>query len=314
MQYYFAPLEGLTDAIYRKLHNQYYPGIHRYYTPFLSPTVHRALTAREAREIPITTHRSITEIPQLLTKNADDFTWMASQCQDRGYTEVNLNLGCPSGTVIAKKKGSGMLEDLQALDAFLNDIFRTCPIHISIKTRLGVHSAEEFPAILEVFNQYPIYELTIHPRHRDGFYNTPIDMAAFAYAKANSKNPVCYNGNLCSVKQIDDFSATHPEIHAVMLGRGLIGNPGMLSKNKTNAKNLRDFHDALLESYLSEFGGARNAMFRLKEHWRYWFGLFENAEKLQKQLRKTTNLQEYRYITSQVFESLPMREDLQPNW
>ena len=111
MRYYFAPLEGLTDYVYRKLHNEFYPGVHRYYIPFLSPTVHRALTPREAREIPIAASRGFTEIPQLLTKNTDDFLWMATQCCDRGYTEVNLNLGCPSGTVTAKKKGAGMLED-----------------------------------------------------------------------------------------------------------------------------------------------------------------------------------------------------------
>lgn len=314
MQYYFAPLEGLTDSIYRKLHHTYYPGIHRYYTPFLSPTVHRALTAREARELPFTADRNFTEIPQLLTKNAEDFIWMAMQCRDRGYTEVNLNLGCPSGAVTAKKKGAGMLEDMDALDAFLDSIFRLSPIPISIKTRLGLHSTEEFPAILDIFNRYPICELTIHPRLRDGFYTAPIDMDTFRYAIENSKNPVCYNGNLCSQAQIEEFIAAFPGISSVMLGRGLIGNPGMLSKHKTTCENLKNFHNALLDTYLSEFGGARNAMFRLKEHWRYWFCLFENAEKFQKKIRKTTDIQEYRQITAQIFETLTICDDLTPNW
>lgn len=314
MQYYFAPLEGLTDSIYRKLHNTYFPGICRYYIPFLSPTVHRALTARESREIPYVTTRGFTEIPQLLTKNADDFIWMALQCYDRGYTEVNLNLGCPSGTVTAKKKGAGMLEDLEYLDSFLDNIFRSSPIPISIKTRLGIHKSEEFPAILDIFNRYPICELTIHPRLRDGFYASAIDMDTFDYAVKNSKNPVCYNGNLCSKGDIDIFSKEHPGIHAVMLGRGLIGNPGMLSDNKTTQDNLRDFHNALLENYLSEFGGARNAMFRLKEHWRYWFSLFDQSDGFQKKIRKTTDLQEYRQLTEQIFTTLEIHENLFPNW
>ena len=314
MQYYFAPLEGLTDSIYRKLHHTYFPGIDRYYTPFLSPTVHRALTAREARELPIASDRGFTEIPQLLTKNPEDFTWMAMQCRDRGYTEVNLNLGCPSGTVTAKKKGSGMLEDLDALDAFLDSVFRLSPIPISIKTRLGLHSTDEFPGILDVFNRYPICELTIHPRLRDGFYTTPIDMTAFSYAVENSKNPVCFNGNLCSKAKIEALQKTFPGVTSVMLGRGLIGNPGMLSDCKTSRENLKNFHDSLLETYLSEFGDARNAMFRLKEHWRYWFCLFEDAEKLQKRIRKTTDIQEYRQITAQIFETLPICNDLNPNW
>lgn len=314
MQYYFAPLEGLTDSVFRKLHHQHFPGIDRYYIPFLSPTVHRALTPREAREIPYVTDAQFIEIPQLLTKNSEDFIWMASQCYERGYTEVNLNLGCPSGTVTAKKKGAGMLADLEYLDVFLEDIFKASKINISVKTRLGLHSTDEFPAILEVFNRYPICELTIHPRVRDGFYSAPIDMDAFIYAMENTRHQVCYNGNLCSKDEIIQFSKRCPDIHSVMLGRGLIGNPGMLSGNSTTVQRLQEFHDALLDAYLSNFGGARNAMFRMKEHWRYLFCLFENAEKFQKRIRKTTDLQEYRQITAQIFTTLSMRENLEPNW
>ena len=102
MRHYFAPLEGLTDAIFRKVHHTYFPeGVDRYYTPFFSPTVHRALTPREARELPPADSVDVTVIPQLLTKVAEDFLWMAGQCRDLGYEEVNLNLGCPSGTVTA---------------------------------------------------------------------------------------------------------------------------------------------------------------------------------------------------------------------
>lgn len=314
MQFYFAPLEGLTDSVYRKLHHEHFPGIDRYYIPFLSPTVHRALTPREAKEIPFVTNAQFVEIPQLLTKNAEDFIWMASQCFERGYTEVNLNLGCPSGTVTAKKKGAGMLGDLEYLDRFLDNIFQSSAIKISIKTRLGIHSADEFPAILEVFNRYPICELIIHPRVRDGFYSALVDMEAFCYAKNNTNLRVCYNGNLCSKYDIDTFCKNNSDVHSLMLGRGLIGNPGMLSENKSTNRNLQDFHNALLEAYLSSFGGARNAMFRMKEHWRYWFSLFEDAEKFQKRIRKTTDLQEYRQITTQIFTTLTIRENLKPNW
>lgn len=314
MQYYFAPLEGLTDFVYRKLHNQFYPGIDRYYIPFLSPTVHRALTPRETKEIPYAASRGFTEIPQLLTKNADDFNWMAAQCAERGYTEVNLNLGCPSGTVTAKKKGAGMLEDLDRLDAFFDAIFRAPSIPISVKTRIGLHGADEFPKILEIFNRYPICQLIVHPRSRDGFYTAPIHMDMFDFAARNSKNPVCYNGNLCTKAEIDAFATKYANVSSVMLGRGLIGDPGMLSTNPTNIHNLRDFHNELLEGYLSEFGGARNAMFRLKEHWRYWFCLFQDPGKYQKQIRKTTDLQEYRHITSQIFQTLSLNDKLSPDW
>ena len=188
MKYYFAPLEGITDSIYRQLHHKYFPGLDRYYTPFFSPTVHRALTPKESRELPFADAIDYNAVPQLLTKVADDFLWMAEQCADRGYDEVNLNIGCPSGTVVSKGKGSGMLRDAAALDRFLEEIFQGSPLPISVKTRLGLTDPREFPRILEIYNQYPIKELTIHPRVRKQFYDGDVDMEMFRYAVENSKN------------------------------------------------------------------------------------------------------------------------------
>lgn len=314
MQHYFAPLEGLTDSIYREVHHRYYPGIDRYYTPFLSPTAHRALTNKEKREIPPVDSLDYTVIPQVLTKNGQDFIWVAQQCADLGYREINLNLGCPSGTVTAKGKGSGMLRDADALDAFLYEIFHDSPIPISVKTRIGFLDPDEFPKLLEIFNRYPICELTVHPRVRAQFYNGPVEIQAFDYAVHNSKNPLCYNGNLCSRSDISDVADTYPQVKSVMLGRGLIADPGMLCPGKNNADTLEAFHNELLERYIENFGSARNAMFRMKENWRHMLCKFENADKLGKQLRKTTDVNEYRHIAQEIFHTLPMRSQILPDW
>ena len=301
MRYYFAPMEGITDSIYRRLHHQYFGGIDRYYMPFLSPTMHRTLTHREERELPLADSVSFEAVPQILTKVAEDFLWAANVCADRGYKEVNLNVGCPSGTVVAKGKGSGMLRDLSHLDGFLDAIFTASPLPISVKTRLGMESAEEFPAILEIYNRYPIRELTIHPRFRKQFYSGGVDMDAFRYACQNSKNPLCYNGDLTSRADIANFSTEFPQIEAVMIGRGLIGHPGMLTDN---TENLKDFMNALLEEYIVAFGGSRNAMFRMKENWNHITQQFQCDEKLCKRLRKITDLAEYRAITAELLETI----------
>lgn len=314
MQYYVAPLEGITDSIYRRLHHKYFPGADRYYTPFFSPTVHRALTPRESRELPPADQLDVTVIPQLLTKVSQDFIWMAGICKDLGYEEVNLNLGCPSGTVTAKGKGAGMLRQTDTLEEFLDAIFADSPLPVSIKTRLGFEQPEEFYQILELFNRYPVAELTVHPRIRRDFYNEPVRMAYFDYAVQNARMKLCYNGNLCTKDQLDSFSRDYPDIPAVMLGRALIADPGMLTPGGTTAHKLEGFLSELLEEYTAAFGGSRNAMFRLKENWRYLFCLFEPDEKLQKQLRKTTDVQQYKAITEQILHNLPMRQQLQPDW
>lgn len=314
MHYYFAPLEGLTDSIYRRLHHKYFPGVDRYYMPFLSPTIHRTLTHKEDRELPVADSVEFIAIPQILTKVPEDFLWAAQICRDRGYHEVNLNLGCPSGTVVSKRKGAGMLSDPDGLDRFLDAVFQSCPIEISVKTRLGVNSEEEFPRLLEIYNRYPIKELTVHPRVRKDFYSTPIRWAGFDYALANSKNSICYNGNLCTLSQIEDFQKKYPQIEAVMLGRGLIGDPGMVTPGGTTARTLEAFHNELLESYIEVFGGARNAMSRMKEHWFYLLRRFEGSEKLGKRLRKTTDAEEFRAITAEIFHTLKLAEELQADW
>lgn len=314
MLYYFAPLEGLTDRTYRRIHHKYFPGIHRYFTPFLSPTQHRALTPRECRELPPADTLGYNAVPQLLSKVPEDFTWMAEQCAQLGYTEVNLNLGCPSGTVTAKGKGAGMLADPDSLKRFLDGIFSSAPLPISVKTRLGVSAAEEFPVLLDIFNRYPIRELTVHPRVRKDFYNTRVKMEVFEYALQNSRNTLCFNGNLCTASQIAQFRAQYPQVNAVMLGRGLIGDPGMLMPGGTDRETLKQFHNELLEAYLSEFSGARNAMSRMKEHWRYLLCRFQDSEKLGKQLRKTTDLCQFRLITQQILCSLPMHDSLVADW
>ena len=314
MRYYFAPMEGLTDSIYRRLHHKYFPGVDRYYMPFLSPTIHRQLTHKEDRELPFADSVDFVAIPQIITKVPEDFLWAAQVCKDRGYTEVNLNAGCPRGTVVSKGKGSGMLRDADALDRFLDAVFSASPLPISVKTRLGMENPEEFPAILEVYNRYPITELTIHPRVRKDFYKEPVREEWFRYAYENAKMPLCYNGNLCTKGQMNVVAEKYPKVESLMIGRALIGDPGLLCPAGTTAKQLQAFHDELMEEYIVAFGSARNAMFRLKENWGFLHLRFENTDKLWKKLRKTTDIDEYKSITNEIFHTLPLAEELQVSW
>ncbi len=307
MRYDFAPMEGLTDSIYRRLHHRFFPGVDRYFMPFLSPTIHRTLTHKEDRELPIADTEAFVAVPQILTKSAEDFLWAAQVCRDRGYREVNLNVGCPSGTVVSKGKGSGMLRDLSELDAFFDRIFADSPLPVSVKTRLGLADSEEFPAVLEIYNRYPIRELIIHPRVRKQFYDGTVDMEMFRYAAAHSKNPLSYNGDLTCIADIRRIESEFPALSGIMIGRGLVADPGMLSDTPTTAAQLEAFMDALLESYIDAFGGSRNAMFRLKENWHMIITRFQGHEKLWKQLRKTTDLAEYRAITKEIFHTLPLK-------
>lgn len=312
MKYYFAPLEGLTDYAHRRIHHKYFPGIDRYYMPFLSPTQTHKLSAREERELP-PYREDLPSVPQLLTKSVEDFLWAAERCAERGYQEVNLNVGCPSGTVVAKGKGAGMLADLQSLERFLDEIFERCPLSVSVKTRLGMESTEEFPKIIECFNRFPICELTVHPRVRKQFYKGGISLDTFRYAQQHSRAPLCYNGDLCTKEDLHQLRARFPTLQAAMIGRALIGNPSMLHSTP-NRDTLRAYHEELLEEYCRIFGNAHNAMCRMKEHWHMLLSLFENSEKLGKQLRKCMNFEQFRAIATEILTQLPLRSESQAEW
>ena len=313
MRYYYAPLEGITDATFRRLHHKYFPGVDRYFMPFISPTIHRCLTNREARELPRADSVDFAAVPQLLGKNVEDMLWAIEVCRDLGYDEVNINLGCPSGTVVSKGKGSGMLSDLFALDAFLEQIYSKAVLPVSLKTRIGVNDSENWAKILEVYRDYPVKELTVHPRIRKAFYKGACDMAAFARSVENSPFPVCYNGNVTSIADAEKIAAQFPTVESVMIGRGLVADPGMLCGG-TDRETLKAFLNELSDTYCVVFESKRNAIYRMKDNWHYLIALFEGSEKHWKELRKCTDYDRFTAIANEIITTLPMREHPEISW
>ena len=313
MRYYYAPLEGITDATFRQLHHKYFPGVDRYFMPFISPTIHRTLTHREARELPRADSVGFYAVPQLLGKNVEDMLWAIEVCKDQGYDEVNINLGCPSGTVVSKGKGSGMLADIYTLDEFLEAIYARAVLPVSLKTRIGVNDSENWGKILEIYRDYPVKELTVHPRIRKAFYKGDCDMTAFAQAVDNSPFPVCYNGNINSVADAEKIAARFPSVESVMIGRGLVADPGMLCGG-TERQRLQAFLNELSDTYCVVFESKRNAIYRMKDNWHYLISLFEGSEKLWKEMRKSTDYDRFMAIANEIINTLPMRKQPEINW
>ena len=239
--------------------------------------------------------------------------WALEVCKDLGYDEVNINLGCPSGTVVSKGKGSGMLADLYALDDFLEAIYAKAPLPVSLKTRIGVNDSEDWPRLVALYRQYPVKELTVHPRIRKAFYKGDCDLDAFALALADSPFPVCYNGNINSLSDAEAIAARFPEVGSMMIGRGLVADPGMLCGG-TDRRTLKAFLTELSETYCVVFESKRNAIYRMKENWHYLISLFAGSDKLWKEMRKSTDYDRFMAVANEIIETLPMREHPEINW
>lgn len=330
---YMAPMEGVTGFIYRNTFARFFGGIDKYYTPFISPGEHRNFKSRELKDVLPDNNAGLNVAVQMLTNNAEHFIVTARKMMDFGYREVNLNLGCPSGTVVAKGKGSGFLSFPEKLDAFLDEIYSGLAdtgLDISVKTRIGRYEQDEFYELLDIYNKYPISELIIHPRvQKDMYRNTP-RMEIFDYAVEHSKNPLVYNGDICTVEDYERFAGHYlknaenvpdepksdkernnkesdkesAKITAVMLGRGLISNPGLavqiVSGGCPDRSTLKDFFDALVWAYRSEIPDEKNVVFKIKENLFYLVNLFEDKEEYWKKIRKSDNLMELAAIARRM--------------
>ena len=314
MHIYFAPLEGITTYPYRNLHHKYFGGVEKYFTPFLAPGPEQGMSVKEMRDVLPENNAGIPVVPQILTNRAGDFLLASKKLSEMGYREINLNLGCPSGTVTAKKKGSGFLLYPDDLDRFFEEVLSDAAVRkgeflVSVKTRIGKNEVEEWPELMQVYNRYPIHELTVHPRIQKEFYKGTPHLDVFTDILKESRNPVVYNGDLFTVEKVKEFREKFPTVGTVMIGRGLIRNPAlaeMILQEETEPEadilpRIREFHDALFEHYRETMSGDRNLLFRMKDLWSYMLAEVPDSEKLAKKIRKSQYVPEYLAAVEEVF-------------
>lgn len=303
---YMAPMEGITNHIYRKAYQEFYYPMDKYFTPFLAAKQNKRLSAKEIREVSPETNEGLTVIPQILGNNAEDFIQLAKILRDEyGHKEINLNLGCPSGTVTAKGKGAGFLGEPEKLDAFLDTVYSGLDMEISIKTRVGTDYEEDWEYLMDIYEKYPIKELIIHPRLLKDHYKGKPRLELFRQGKERFSMPVGYNGNLFTKEDYKNFTEQFPQTEIFMFGRGIIANPGLLDEIRDgkvpDKKKLRAFHDRIYSQYQEILSGERNVLFRMKELWNYMAPEFSNYEKPAKKIKKSQNFSDYEAAVNLLF-------------
>ena len=335
IKFYFAPMEGVTGYTLRNVHHACYTGVDEYFTPFIAPNQHHAVNPKEHRDVVQSNNIGVPIIPQVLTNKAELFLWAARELKEKyGYNEVNLNLGCPSKTVVSKHKGSGFLEDTEKLDRFFDEVFTAVEAassqsepgtpeniypRLSVKTRLGLDSAEEFADILQVYNKYPLAELIIHARVQKEFYQGVPHLEAFGDAVRESKHSLCYNGDIWTLEEYRKVRELFPGVKKFMIGRPLMANPELVQElqayeecmvsgrewngYEVSVEKLREFHDKLLNGYTLQMNGdGNNVLFKMKELWGFLGRQFPEEERLVKKMVKANKIEEYQRLTERLFE------------
>lgn len=287
-------MEGLTSRIWRRLHAERFGGADAYYVPFTTPTALPKFTDRQLLELAPNVNAGLPVVPQLLTADANNFGWAVKALADMGYTEVNLNMGCPSGTVDARGRGAGMLREPWKMRAFLEAIFAADPpLPITIKTRLGWTDAEEFAGLLSIFKDFPLAGLIVHLRTRNDFYRGEVRSESFARFYPDIDFPLGYNGDLTNLEEMRAVLASYPKLSVLMVGRALMADPALFRRYRggpaASADEIFSFADELFTRCAEAFHSQNNALERLKEYWFYQTSLFAPMPRLEKALFRAKN-------------------------
>lgn len=314
-QFYFAPMEGITGYLFRNEFHRQFDSDHeitKYFSPFVAMTKEGMTKSRDQKDVDPLNNREILLVPQLLGNSGEYAVSYLEKFEELGYSEVNLNIGCPYGTVVSKKKGAGLLAQIPLLQNYLETIFdwkdRTgSKLAISVKTRSGMESHAEWEELLDIYNQYPISELILHPRIGTDLYANHPDTGDFAYAMAHSRLKLCYNGDIFIKRDFERMKQLFPETDRWMLGRGLLVNPSLIREIEGGPAISKEeflvFQDNITNNYVNQKWGDKTVLFKMKELWNYWQYLFTDPEYYLKKIRKAQRVPEYRSAVSELVRS-----------
>ena len=224
---HFAPLQGYTDAIYRQAHARIFGGIASYYTPFVR-IEHGDFRRKDVRELEAENNRGVVLTPQLIASTPETILHILSLFIEKGYQEVDINLGCPFPTLAKRHNGAGLLPYPDEVKALLSAALEAHPdIRFSVKMRLGWEDAAECMALLPLLNSLPLSHITMHPRLGKQQYKGEVDLEAFQRFYAECEKPLVYNGDLLTLDDIERIESRFPRLAGLMIGRGLLANPAL---------------------------------------------------------------------------------------
>ena len=285
-----APLQGVTDRVWRMAHHSVFGGVDAYYSPFMR--VERGEVRRkDLRDVAPENNAGITLIPQILACQPDHALMMAEALRGMGYDRIDINLGCPFPPIALHRKGSGMLPYPELVEELFKALATVERVTYSVKMRLGWDCNDQWRTVLPPMDIIRPCHITVHPRIGKQQYRGELDMEQFEAFLEASAWPVVYNGGIRTAEDIDALTSRYPTLAGVMIGEGLAANPGMLAPDAVPDDYCR-FHDMLIEGYSEQpNGGDAQLLRRFQDIWQHF--LPRTDRKLLKAIKKSRKLEAY---------------------
>lgn len=307
---YLAPFQGITTYTYREIYTKHFGGIDKLFTPFFTGIHKSKSLEKRAIELNFNHQNGVEVVPQVLSKDADEILRFAEVCQNKGFKEINWNLGCPYPRVANKKRGSGILPYPKMVNDILENTMPNLNIDFSIKCRLGYFSEEEIIELMYVFNLYKISEITIHARIGKQLYAGDVRLEAFKNALDKSNNDVVYNGDIFSKKGFEKFNADFKTVNKWMIGRGMLIDPflpaiikGLQIPDVEDQKQMSyKFATDLYLAYRKQMNDRLQAINVMKEFWSFLSQSFDESQKIFNRIKKTKSFDDYEEAVAEAFK------------
>lgn len=300
----------MTIAFQRKLYTEIFGGIDACYAPFIATTHMRKKRSPLFEDILPENNNDVPLIPQILGNNSDDFRFFASRISAMGYEEVNWNIGCPYPTITKKKKGSGILPYPDKIRSFLENVCQDDTYTLTVKMRLGLEDNEEGLRVMEVLNEYPIGNVTIHGRLGVQKYSGTVDLDAFELLLKTSRHEVIYNGDIFTVEDYKKIQSRFPDIDGFMLGRGALRDmflpstiKGVRLSDSERLDKLQQYHQAFYDYYDADMDDTRLFINKMKEFWVYASYQVDGDGIFLKKIRQCQSLDDYKWVCDSLFHA-----------
>lgn len=320
MQIYLAPMEGLTGYVVRNAFHHHFDFYDKYFTPFISYAEN--MNFKQLRDVKPENNEGLHLVVQLMSNKSSEVLHQAAQQAVFGHHELNINLGCPSGTVASKGRGSGFLQYPDEIDSFLQGVYAQAhsdglDFTMSVKTRVGYQDTANWEKLMQVYRKYPeMGELIIHPRIQKDAYKGAVRLEAFDRAVevfADSGIDLVYNGDIFDMEAFQRIHERYPSVDRFMLGRGAFIDPALPLKMKGGSmpeeeyrRRLGAYLDEIVEEYLKIFSGPKDVIYHMKEHWLYLTQNFQDSEKHWKRMKKCHDMDDYRSIVNSYLRDLEL--------
>lgn len=295
---HFAPLQGYTDDVYRRIHHELIGGIQTYYTPFLRMEG-GGVRSKDMRDIRPEFNEGVPVVPQIIVKSMKEFEFLTDIVEEKGYSRLDINMGCPFPLQAKHGRGSGLLAHVDIVSEMAKTIASKSSLKFSVKMRLGWENADEWRPVLDILNEIPLEQITLHPRIGTQQYKGSVNMEAFNEFYALCKHPMIYNGDVTTVNGIRQLEENYPKLAGIMIGRGLLARPSLATEYVSGLElpwekrrlTLLDFHDRLKAHYETTANSEAQVHSRLRLFWEYMEE--ELGRKVYKKIMKAGNLKNY---------------------